>query len=77
MNSVRLYVRDACGVSHLNTFTANTPENISKFRKHVQQCKAYWKSEQYRKKVHPVRWPVMPVEVVVEEYEDTSSQPHK
>lgn len=72
MNSVHLYVKDACGVSYLDTFTANTPENIASFRKHVQSCKRYWQTAEYRNKVHPSRWPAMPVEVVVEEYEDAS-----
>lgn len=72
MNSVHLFVRDATGANYLDTFTANTPENIAAFRKHVQSCKTYWKTEAYRKKVHPSRWPCEPITIHVEEYEDKS-----
>lgn len=68
MKNLHLYVRDACGATFLNTYTANNAENINKFRKHVQSCKMYWQTKEYRKKVHPSRWPVMPVEIVMEEY---------
>lgn len=72
MNSVRLCVRDALGNEYLTTFTANTPENVKKFRKHAKACERHWKSAAYRKGVHPSRWPVFPITVHVEPYEDKS-----
>lgn len=72
MNSVKLFVRDAVGAEFLTTFTANTPENVSKFRRHAASCQRYWRTPEYRSKVDPIRWPAFPVTVHVEEYEDKS-----
>lgn len=73
MNSVHLSVVDAVGTSFLDTYTANTPENIASFRKHVASCKRYWNTAEYRNKVPSIRWPCFPVEICIEEYEDASA----
>lgn len=72
MNSVHLFVLDAVGTQYLDTFTANTAENIASFRAHVTSCKRYWKTAEYRKRVPPTRWPCEPVTICIEPYQDTS-----
>ncbi len=72
MNSVHLFVKDAVGNIFLSTFTANTSDAVSDFRKHVASCKRYWKTKAYRDKVPSYRWPCEPVEIFVEPYEDVS-----
>jgi hypothetical protein len=73
MNSVHLSVVDATGASYLDTFTANTAENIAAFRKHVAACRHYWKTREYRAKVPALRWPCEPLEVRIEPYHDRSA----
>lgn len=75
MNSVHLFVRDSVGATFLDTFTANTAENIAQFRKHATACKSYWQTAEYRKRVPSYKWPCFPVTVCVEEYEDATATP--
>lgn len=72
MNSVHLFVKDATGLTFLDTFAANTAENINSFRRHAESCKRYWKTKAYRDKVPSFRWPCEPLTICVEPYHDKS-----
>lgn len=76
LNSVHLFVRDATGQTYLSMFTANTPDNIAKFRTHVAFWKRYVCTQAGRKAYNGahVGPPVFPVEIVVEEYHDKSQK---
>jgi hypothetical protein len=74
MNSLHLYVLDATGVEYLSTFTANTPDKIAQFRKHVESCKRYWKTAEYRKAIRNDHrgLPCFPVTIHADPYQDES-----
>jgi hypothetical protein len=75
MNSVHLFVRDATGTQYLDTFTANTAEEIAAFRKHANWWKGYMRSPAgQRAHRHTTKGaPVFPVEIVIAPYQDASA----